>query len=149
MKKSKKTKKTSWLQTVWTNLVAGAEWCWEKTKLIGAWLYHSGIPKALEFIRDKGRAVFGFVVRQIQKNSLDSRGRIDTGRIGQIIGLFLMVFLAKYLFDLAIANQLDKLDMTKVLGIGGPSGVLMTLYRLKDFAGTSGPKDDEGFPGGG
>lgn len=145
----KKEKKASLIKRVWDKIVVAAKWTWEKTKLIGAWVWNSGLPKLLYFLRDKGRGIFGFVVRQFQKNFLDSRGRIDTGRIGQTIGLLLMVFLAKYLYDLAIANKLDQLDMSKVLGIGGPSGVLMTLYRLKDFAGTSGPKDDEGFPGGG
>lgn len=108
-----------------------------------------GIKTAWHFLKDKALKIWGFVARNFKKNLLDQKGRIDTGRIGQILGLVLMVLLVQYIMTHALKNTLENIDMNKILAIGGPSGLLMTLYRLKDFAGTAGPSDDQGLPGGG
>lgn len=72
----------------------------------------------------------------LEKNLIDKYGRLDTGRIGQFVGLALMVVAAWY-----SANQLIwglPVDTGSLLAIAGPGGVLMTLYRLKAFTGEAG-----------
>jgi hypothetical protein len=71
-----------------------------------------------------------------KRNFLDRAHRIDTGRIGQIVGLITMSILTWVSLVWFVQNKVDKLAMIAVLM--GASGVPMVLYRIKDFLGTAG-----------
>lgn len=76
----------------------------------------------------------------MKRNFLDKASRIDTGRIGQVVGLLAMSILTWVALVWFVQNKADKLAMIAVMM--GASGVPMILYRVKDFLGSSGTAFD-------
>lgn len=94
----------------------------------------------------------------IVKNILDRHGRIDTGRIGQLFGLFLMYMFVKFIYIhigmLDLSSTVEIANMLKLAGLtAGPGSILMMLYRLKDKWKTQGNPimndSNNGLPKGG
>jgi hypothetical protein len=71
-----------------------------------------------------------------KRNFLDKAYRIDTGRIGQVVGLLAMTILTWVSLVWFIQGKADKLALIAVLM--GASGIPMILYRVKDFLGSAG-----------
>lgn len=76
----------------------------------------------------------------MKRNFLDKASRIDTGRIGQILGLLAMSVLTWVALVWFIQYKADKLALLTVLM--GASGIPMILYRMKDFLGSAGTSFD-------
>lgn len=79
----------------------------------------------------------------LRKNFTDEYGRIDTGRIGQVIGLFYMVVLCIFVSYIYIlyptfhSGEQATIQTDHLMLLGSDAGFPMLMYRLKQFAGRS------------
>lgn len=71
----------------------------------------------------------------VKRNILDKAGRLDTGRIGQFIGLISISILTWVALVWYLQGKSDRLATLAVLM--GSSGIPMILYRVKDFIGSN------------
>lgn len=88
------------------------------------------LAKSIAWLAQK--VVWKFLVR----NFTDIHGRVDTGRIGQFIGIALMYVSADYAVDCMLSGK--ELNVKVLTSIAGPGGILMTMYRLKAILGIDG-----------
>jgi hypothetical protein len=66
------------------------------------------------------------------KNFTDGRGRLDTGRIGQVQGMIVTaIALGVAVYRITVLGQ--AVDTTHLEIVCGSSGFAMVMYRIKDF----------------
>jgi len=99
---------------------------------LGIWIVIKALGRLSWFLIQKWRSFYN-------NNFIDKYGRLDTGRIGQFVGIFLMIIAAKYAVSCLLTGI--PIDGDLLIKIAGPGGILMTLYRMKGFTGESGNRN--------
>jgi hypothetical protein len=70
-------------------------------------------------------------------NFTDKSGRVDTGRIGQVVGLFLLMTVTYFMIYVIIFDNIP-VNLKVASYLSGAGGLTMMMYRAKEFAGTAG-----------